>query len=59
MQVNLQCRDVELDQQQGPYQLVLVEVAARQELWPHLLLESFVLHLALVLVVVQERRPFQ
>ena len=30
-------RDV--DQQQGPYQLVLVEVAARQLRGPHLLLE--------------------
>jgi hypothetical protein len=59
MQVNLQCLDVELDQQQGPYQLVLVEVAARQERWPHLLLESFVLHQALVLVLVQVQRPFQ
>ena len=28
------------DQQQGPDQLVLVEVAARQERGPHLLLES-------------------
>jgi hypothetical protein len=39
------CRDV--DQQQGPNQLVLVEVAARQERGPHLLLEFVVEHLAL------------
>jgi hypothetical protein len=31
---------LDVDQQQGPDQLVLVEVAARQERGPHLLLES-------------------
>jgi hypothetical protein len=55
----------DVDQQQGPDQLVLVEVAARQELGPHLLLELEVPFLAypslgpLALVVeVLERTPF-
>jgi hypothetical protein len=43
------CRDV--DQQQGPNQVVLVEVAARQDRGPHLLLEFAVEHLASFLVL--------
>jgi hypothetical protein len=45
------------DQQQGPYQLVELEVAARQERRPHLLLEAFVQRQAYLASVVASLVP--